>query len=98
MHNEQQHALLRMIGLQGIVFLVIFAEIQCFWLRRDPLAGVIGKFAAFSGFHDNAFFNAEDLPLIDFCSVGAIGAGFWHFAAEKHGENSFVCFSMGYYT
>lgn len=84
--------------LDRIIHIVIFMEIRSFGLGWDPLAGIVRKSPALSILCYDTFFDAKNLSVRKFGSMGAVGAGFWHFAAEKHGKNSFVCFSTGYYT
>lgn len=79
-----------MYQLYGVIHIFIFLEIQCLGFWGNPFAGIVGKFTAFSGFFYDTFFDAEDLSFRDFGSVGAVGAGFGDFTAEKHGVGSFA--------
>lgn len=73
---------------------VVFAKIQCFGFGGDTLTGVVFEFTAFVRFHYHAPLDAQDLLLVDHCSVGAIGAGTGHFLSEQHGIDLTVDFEL----
>ena len=68
-----QNAPRHLISKGKIVF-VVFAEIQGFGLGGDTLTGIVLELSAFFFFADYTTFGAKDEFLIDFGSVGAIGA------------------------
>ncbi len=54
--------------------MIIFFKIRCFWLEGDTLTGVVNKLTALTVGRYDAFFDAEHLLIIYFCSTGAIAA------------------------
>ena len=50
--------------LQREIFLIVFAEIQCFCLAGNAFAGVIAKFTALTGCSSNTPLGAKDLFII----------------------------------
>lgn len=64
--------------LQRKVLLIVFIKIQRFCFRRDPLIGIIRELPALAVQRNNAFFNAENLLIIQFGAVSTISAGFYN--------------------
>ena len=70
--------------LEREIFVVIFGKVQSLWLWRNPLTGVITELHALSaGWHDS-FFGAENLILVNLCTVLAVGAVRLDLLSEKH--------------
>ena len=85
---HRRGVLFTIVTLQRKIFGFILVKIQCLGFQRDPLRGVVGELAAFFA-GDDALLNAEDLILIQHCSVDTVNAGFFYLFLKQHTDPSF---------
>lgn len=67
-------------------------KIRCLLLRRDTLEWIIAEAAALMGGWNNAAFLADNLFVIDFAAILAVGAVSVYFFAKQHEKHLLLSF------
>jgi hypothetical protein len=72
--------------LKRKILTVILREIDSLRLRRNALARVVAKFPTLTDIAGKAAFDAQNLLIVQKCTVRAIFTGFFNFLSEQHSK------------